>query len=127
MKRARRIPALWALGLVLLPIASGATTHVGADLGGADLVVTHGDVLSGTFTNVGEFTIPAGVTVSVASGVPLSIQAGRIDVAGTLDGRGAGQPGGAGRPARNCTGNQSGLDGSGSGPIGVQPSTQSIT
>src|SRR5262245_6549954 len=114
--QAARLAAALTVGLALLPCPGAAAPPIlGADLGGADLVVAHGDVLSGTFTNVGTFAIPSGVSVSVAPGVPLSIQAHRIDIEGTLDGRSAGQLGGAGRPGRNCTGNQPGLDGSGPG------------
>ncbi|MCB9689420.1 MAG: hypothetical protein H6735_30565 [Alphaproteobacteria bacterium] len=58
--------------------------------------MSHGDRLSGTFTNVGRFEVPAGAVVTVASRVPLEIEADTIVVAGTIDGTGAGEPGGLG-------------------------------
>ena len=76
------------------PTPAEAATIIGADLGGGDLIVSDGDVLSGTFTNVGTFTIPAGVTVFVDPAIPLSITADTIIIDGTLDGSGAGSLGG---------------------------------
>ncbi|MCB9687901.1 MAG: hypothetical protein H6735_22865 [Alphaproteobacteria bacterium] len=68
-----------------------AATWVGADWGGSDFVVADGDVLSGSFTGVGHFVVPAGAVVTVASGVPLSVDAHRITVDGWLDASGAGE------------------------------------
>ncbi len=93
-----------------LPGAEAATI-VGSDLAGADLTPANGDVLSGTFTNVGTFSIPAGATVFVDPGVPLSITAQAIDIDGTLDGTAAGFLGGA----PNAPGSNSGLGGAGPG------------
>jgi hypothetical protein len=61
---------------------------------GADLSLSNGDILSGSFTNVGNFVIPFGATVYVANGTPLSVFAQRITVAGWLSGLGAGYAGG---------------------------------
>ena len=88
--------------------SAGAATITGGDKGGADIMVANGDVLSGALTNVGTFTIPAGVTATVDPGVPLSITAVHIVIAGTLDGTGAGDAGG--QPGPNAAGpRQSGL------------------
>ena len=90
----------------------------GSDYGGADLTPANGDVLSGTFTNVGTLNIAAGVTVFVQPGTALSITAANIIIDGTLDGSGAGFAGGAPVPytGGSCP---SGLPGnSGAGPGG---------
>jgi len=94
-----------ATAIVLTLLQSSTTTAApvaaviaGGDFGGADLTPTDGDKLSGTFTNVGTFSIAAGDTVLVDPGVPLSIQASLIDINGTLDGSGAGAAGGASVP-----------------------------
>ena len=93
---------------------AGAATISGGDKGGADITVANGDVLSGTFTNVGTFTIPAGVTVTVDPGVPLSITATKIVIDGTLDGTGAGFAGGV----ATTNSGDNGIVGEGSGPGG---------
>ncbi|MBN1667982.1 MAG: hypothetical protein JW862_12880, partial [Anaerolineales bacterium] len=82
------IVAIFMTGLVfsMTPGSALAATIPGADYGGADLVPADGDVLSGTFTNVGTFWIQAGVTVFVDPGTPLSIQADTILIEGILDG-----------------------------------------
>ena len=108
------------------PTPAEAATIIGADLGGGDLIVSDGDVLSGTFTNVGTFTIPAGVTVFVDPAIPLSITADTIIIDGTLDGSGAGSLGGAPVPNipscvphNTVTGNAgSGTGGGGGGLFG---------
>ncbi len=69
-------------------------TIVGGDLGGGDLTPADGDVLSGAFTNVGTFVVPAGATVYVEPGTMLSVTANQIIIEGTLDGTGAGYAGG---------------------------------
>jgi hypothetical protein len=74
---------------------STAAVIVGSDFGGADLVVSNGDILQGTFTNVGTFTVGAGNTVFVANGFGLSIAANTIQIDGTIDGTGAGFAGAA--------------------------------
>ena len=85
---------------------------VGHDFGGADLVVANGDVLSGVFTNVGRFVVPAGVTAYVDQGVALYVYADEIDIAGTLNGAGRGYAGGISQDLRGAQGV------SGSGPGG---------
>lgn len=66
----------------------------GGDFGGNNLTPEDGDILFGTFTNVGLFHIIAGRTVYVAQGVPLSITADQHQIDGTLDGTGRGHLGG---------------------------------
>ena len=101
-----------ASAVIALSAPSKAAVIVGGDFGGADLVVNNGDILQGTFTNVGNFTVGAGNTVFVAGGIALSIAANSIQIDGTLDGTGAGFAGAASPvgPAAN------GLTGSGTGP-----------
>jgi hypothetical protein len=67
---------------------------LGGDFGGADLLPNNGDILSGTFTNVGQFIVNLGDTVLVDPGVALSVTANKIDIDGTLAGTGAGFAGG---------------------------------
>src|SRR5690606_1191482 len=64
-----------------------------------DVVLADGDVVSGTFTNVGEFVVPAGATVTVEPGTALVVEAEVIRIEGTLDGTGAGHAGGTGPDA----------------------------
>ena len=59
---------------------------VGGDYQGADLLPANGDVLSGTFTNVGRFEIDAGETVLVQPGTLLSVQAQNVLIDGVLNG-----------------------------------------
>lgn len=121
---------IWARGETPAPPAIAATKAtrvsppllaaviVGGDLGGGDLLPANGDILSGTFTNVGTFKIAAGDIIFVDPGVPLSIQAALIDIDGTLDGSGAGFAGGASVVnAGNCvaTGTVTGNPGAGAG------------
>jgi Putative metal-binding motif len=73
-----------------------AATIVGSDFGGGDLLPVDGDILEGTFTNVGEFVVPYGASVYVQAGVPFSIQADVVTIEGVLDGGGSGSPGGKG-------------------------------
>jgi len=77
---------------------------LGGDFGGADLVVSDGDVLSGTFTNVGTFRVPIGVTAYVDQGVALNVHASAIEIEGRLDGVGRGYAGGAARDLRGVHG-----------------------
>ncbi len=87
-----------ALVLMLSPISGHAITIFGSDLGGGDLTPGNGDILSGTFTNVGTFTVGAGVTAFVDPGISLSVTASNINIFGTLNGIGAGFAGGASVP-----------------------------
>jgi hypothetical protein len=75
--------------------AASGTVIPGGDYAGADLTPADGATLSGAFTNVGKFTIAAGTHVYVASGIPLSIGAGSVDIEGVLDATGAGYAGGS--------------------------------
>ncbi len=87
-----------------IPSIVTLATIPGRDMGGQDLIPGDGDVLSGTFTNVRNFIVAAGTTVRVAPGVPLSVSAASITIAGTLDGSGAGYPGGAVNPVSSGDG-----------------------
>ncbi len=84
---------------------------IGSDLGGGDLIPADGDVLSGSFTNVGTFHVAAGITVGVDPGVPLIVMAEEISIEGTIDADGAGFAGGATNPVVSSAG----LPGSGPG------------
>lgn len=86
-------------------------TYDGGDWGGDDLILSDGDILNGTFTNVGAFEVPSGATVFVANGVPLELHAETILIDGELIGDGAGSPGGAGGVAPESYG----ADGQGAG------------
>lgn len=101
--------------LACLASAGGAraATLSGGDYAGADLLPANGDVLSGSFVNVRLFQLPAGATVFVAVGVPLTVYASTVSVAGTLDASGRGQTGGGGGPA----------GGTGSGGFGGGPAS----
>jgi hypothetical protein len=70
-------------------------TIVGSDFAGTDLTTANGDILQGTFTNVGTFHVPVGATVFVEDGVALEVHAGLSEIFGTLDATGAGFSGGA--------------------------------
>ena len=74
---------------------AGAAEINGYDLHGADLAPANYDILRGTFTNVGNFTITAGDTVLVASGERLAVYAATVTIAGHLNATGSGLPGGA--------------------------------
>lgn len=65
------------------------------DMEGGDLLPNNYDTLSGTYTNVGNFTIPAGETVFVGQGAGLFIYASTVTIAGHLNANGRGQAGGA--------------------------------
>ena len=65
------------------------------DLGGADLTPGNYDTLSGTYTSVGNFIIPAGTTVFVGQGTGLFIYASTVTIHGHLNANGRGHPGGA--------------------------------
>jgi hypothetical protein len=78
--------------LVLGAAPAAATHYLGADWAGADLIVADGDVLEGTFTNVGRFEVPALTRVAVEPEVPLVVEADEIVIAGALFAKGAGFP-----------------------------------
>ena len=87
----------WVMACLIAFVSIGAAhaaTLVGADYGGADLVPADGDVLEGTFTNVGTFHVPVDVHVQAQSRVPLVVEADTILVEGVLDGEGKGFKGG---------------------------------
>jgi len=103
--------ALSASILALAACNAQAILIAGGDYAGADLIVGNGDVLSGTFTNVGSFSIGAGVTAYVDAGVALSVSAASANIAGVLDGSGRGSPGGAAPVGASANG----IAGSGTG------------
>ncbi|MCM2304458.1 MAG: hypothetical protein NDJ72_07125, partial [Elusimicrobia bacterium] len=105
---------------LLLPSAARAALLASGDYAGANLTVANGDTLSGTYTNVGLFSVPAGVTgfvASLASGPNVVVYASTVSIAGVLNGVGRGQPGGSGGDASNAGsgGSAGGAGGGGSG------------
>lgn len=100
--------AVALMAAVAIPAAANAALINGGNWGGANLVVQDGDILSGTFTNVGSFTLAAGTTGYLAQGSVFSLSASSIIIGGTLDGTGRGYLGGAVAPL-----NQSGFAGAG--------------
>ncbi len=102
-------------GWLLAAAPAQAALINGADYAGAALSPNNGDDLSGTFTNVGSFTIPAGETVYVAAGTTLVVYASTISIEGVLDGTGAGQGGGAGGASGSA-----GATGVGANPPGTR-------
>ena len=106
-----RLAALLSLALSA-PV--GAATLVGTDYNGADLAPANGDTLSGTFTDVGLFSLPNGTTVFVAPGVTLAIYASTVSIAGAIDGTARGQLLGAAGVAAGP-----GSAGAGGGPGGI--------
>lgn len=80
-----------ALAFFCFSAAGGA-----ADLGGADLIPADYAVLSGTYTNVGEFKILSGRTVFTGQGSGLFIYASTVTIEGHLNANGRGGMGGAG-------------------------------
>ena len=113
------LPAIAFLSALLLVRPASAVAPVvpivGGDSGGADLTVVDGAILSGVFTNVGTFTIPAGATVTLAGGVAFEMHAKTIVIGGTLNGNGAGSAGGAGGSHNDGTSTHRGGTGLGSG------------
>ncbi|NCG17407.1 MAG: hypothetical protein GWP91_00115, partial [Rhodobacterales bacterium] len=85
---------IFSLALLLSSTPALAVTYNGGDYFGTDLWLSDGDTLTGTFTNVGRLTIPAGATVTVQPGIALSISANDVYIAGDLDGTGGGEAGG---------------------------------
>lgn len=107
------LPAL----LLIHPSARAAVLASG-DYAGANLTVANGDTLSGTYTNVGLFSLPAGATGFIASfsgGPNLVIYASTVSIAGVLNGVGRGQPGGGAGQSPSGAGSV----GTGGGPGGV--------
>lgn len=66
-----------------------------ADMHGADLVPSNYETLSGTYTNVGEFRVGAGLTVFVGQGAGLYVYAATVTIQGSLNANGRGYAGGA--------------------------------
>ncbi len=83
------------LASLLVGGSASAATLYGADYAGADLQPEDGDVLEGSFTNVGTFFIPGPATVRVAPGVALEVTAVDVAIMGTLSANGSGDLGGA--------------------------------
>jgi hypothetical protein len=77
-----------------LSTAAWAAHYEGTDLQGASLVLADGDTVSGVFTEVDAFVVPAGATVEVSGGW-LEVYATTIEVDGVLSAAGAGALGGA--------------------------------
>ncbi|MFA5139708.1 MAG: fibronectin type III domain-containing protein [Elusimicrobiota bacterium] len=98
--------------LLLAALPAHAVVWVGSEHVGRDLIEpASGDVLQGTFTDVGCFHILPGRTVYVSPGIPLVIYASTVNIEGVLDGRGRGQFGGSGGAA-----GAAGVNGFGAGP-----------
>jgi hypothetical protein len=103
--------AILTLTLLSPALPAGAAVLVGGDYAGGDLVPASGDVLQGTFTNVGKFYVQSGRTVYVSPGIPLAVYASTVNIEGVLDGKGRGQLGGSGGGAAAA-----GVNGFGAGP-----------
>jgi len=104
--------------LLLLAPAARAAVIASGDYGGGGLTLANGDILSGTYTNISSFTVPAGVTVVVAanaSGPNLTVYAATVSISGVLDGSGRGQPGGNGGQVASGAGQS----GTGGGPSSI--------
>lgn len=84
-----------ALLVLLLACPAGATEIPGGDWHGADLAPANYDILRGTFTNVGNFTVAYGITVQAAPGERLAVYAATVTIAGHLNAGGSGMSGGA--------------------------------
>ena len=104
--------------LLALATPATATTWVGADWGGQDLLLQDGDEVQGIFTNVRRVEIPTDAVVTVLPGSVLELHADYIEIFGTLDATGAGEFGGAGAIAP-AAGADSGADGLGPGGGGA--------
>ena len=112
------------LTALLLSSSARAAVIPSGDKGGADIVVVNGDTFSGTYTNVGHFSVPAGVTgfvASLVSGPNLAVYAATVTIAGTINGVGRGQPGGGGGAVASA-----GSGGTGGGPSGAGNSAAGI-
>lgn len=102
---------LFFAAILALPAVASATLINGGNWNGNNLTVANGDTLKGTFTNVGNFHLPAGDTIYVSPGTILSISATCINVEGVILGKGAGYTGGPVNPNFSS----SGINGSGPG------------
>lgn len=105
------IAGLLAAAALLWRAPVRAATINGSDYGGANLVPANGDVLKGTFTNVGLFEIGPGTTAFVSQGDALAVYAATISIRGVLDGSGSGAAGRSGGQTSSA-----GSDGVGGGP-----------
>lgn len=98
-----------AAGLLALLAAATTTAHAyfpEGDYGGADIVVSSYDWLSGVYTNVGRFVVASGATVNIEpyqgpctsplSGGRLEVHAREIVIDGEIQGDGMGCTGGGG-------------------------------
>ena len=88
--KTRFITFLSMITLVVAVLATASTSHAyitweGADWGGRDLIPANGDILSGTFTNIGRFVIDSGDTV-YAGPNQISVNAKEIVINGLLYG-----------------------------------------
>src|SRR5438067_438813 len=104
----RRRLALGVLSAALAGCGQDAVDLVDAELGsvtqeatinggnfaGANLTPANGDVLNGTFTNVGTFTISAGTTVFIQPGVSFDMSSTTTVINGILNADGRGFAGG---------------------------------
>jgi len=83
----RYLAASAAITLVLAGVttAEASITWQGGDWGGNELAPGNGDILSGTFTDVGLFVVGTGDTVYAGSS-PVSVSANDVIVNGTLSG-----------------------------------------
>ncbi len=106
------------LPALLLSSAARAALLPSGDYQGGGLTVANGDTLSGVYTNVSSFTVPAGVTGSIEalpSGPNLAMYASTVSIAGVLNGVGRGRPGGGGGAASSGVG----ANGTGGGAAGA--------
>ena len=93
--KSRQVKHAVAASLISLFVGqASASLVIGGDYAGGNLTLSSGDILSGSFTNIGSFIIPFGATVYVANNIALSVSAQQITIAGLLDGLGAGYAGG---------------------------------
>ncbi|MBI2386359.1 MAG: fibronectin type III domain-containing protein [Elusimicrobia bacterium] len=108
------------LSSLLLSSAARAALLPAGDYQGGGLTVANGDTLSGVYTNVSSFTVPAGVTgfvAGLASGPNLVVYASTVSITGVINGVGRGQPGGGGGDSSSSgsSGTGGGTGGGGSG------------
>ena len=102
------------LGSLLYGVSANAATLYGADYAGANLIPADGDILEGSFTNVGMFVVGAGTEVRVSSGVALEVEALVVEIDGILTADARGDAGGAATPVPK-SGADSGQAGGGPG------------
>jgi uncharacterized protein (TIGR03382 family) len=92
--RAHHSIAAVAFAVALTAAGTASAATLTGDYGGSDLTVAPGDVLDGAITNVGTFTIPAGVVATVGPSGFASVDAQTIRVDGEIDAVGKGSAGG---------------------------------